>query len=347
MRLSFIALFLAILAGGAIATTAPALAAGGGTVTSVTVSPSKVTAGGTVTITVHGHANGPLGDYCEVAITGIPGYPGAGYQYPGYLAKGSSTLPLPFPNEGTYKLTATGQGDCNGSASVTVTVVLGSSATGNITGASISPNPAPVTGQFNIAIKGNGYCIPEIEGVPFAETLGSSYQIPTTLTLTPLVAGTYDVYVHALENVKPSSDGHIGPCTGGAHVKLVVSGAVPTIVKLRYLEVKSPPRPDPAMIYVGDDFKVEVIGNIDNASSKGMPPFGCNWELDIIPDSPGLPGRSVGVNVGGTFATVDLGKAPGPGHYHIVAKGTTIQGSPALPCHGEASMAAYFWPRPH
>jgi len=345
MRLSSVALFLVSLAGGAIAITAPALAAGGGTVTSLTVSPSTVAAGGTVKITVHGHANGPLGDYCEVAIVGIPGYPGVGYQFPGYLSKGAATLPLPFPNVGTYKLTATGQGDCNGSASATVTVVLGSAATGNITGATISPNPAPVTGKFDVAIKGNGYCFPQIDGVPFAESMGSGYQIPTTITLTPLVAGTYDVYVHALESVQPGN-GQYGPCTGGAHVKLVVSGPVPTIVKLRYLEVKSPPRPDPAMIYAGEDLKLDIIGNIDNASSKGMPPFGCNWELDVIPDKPGEPGKSIGVNVGGVFGIIDFGPAPGPGSYHLVAKGTTLQGSPALPCRGQASMAAYFWPRP-
>ena len=346
MRLSSVALFLATLAGGAIATTAPALAAGGGTVTSLTVSPSTVKGGDTVTMTVHGHANGPLGDYCEVSIAGIPGYPGAGYQFPGYLSKGAASGPIQFSSLGTYKLTVTGQGDCNGSASATVTVVLGSQATGNITGATISPNPAPVTGKFNVKIEGKGSCaIVLFDGVPVLEQL-AGYQLPTTVTLTPLAAGKYDVYVHAALDVR-TGGGQFGPCTGGAHVALTVSGAIPTIEKLRYLEVKTPPRPDPGMIYAGDDLKIEVIGNIDNASSKGAAPFGCNWELDIIPDKPGEPGQSIGVNVGGTFATVDLGPAPGPGYYHIVAKGTTLQGSAALPCHGQASIAAYFWPRPH
>lgn len=343
MRLASVAFFLATVASGVIATSAPALAAG--TVTSVTVSASTVKVGGSVTITVHG--TGPSGAYCNVSIAGAPGYPG-GYQFPGYLAQGggAATTPIQFSNLGTYKLTATGQGDCNGSASATVTVVLGSAATGNITGATISPNPDPVTGKFNVAIKGTGYCgIILIEGVPVAESM-AGYQLPTTVTLTPLAAGTYDVYVHASLTV-PTGGGQFGPCTGGAHVALTVSGAIPTIVKLTYLYVKTPPRPDPGMIYAGDDLKIDVIGNIDNVSSKGAPPLGCNWELDIIPDKAGEPGQSIGVNVGGTFAVADLGPAPGPGYYHIVAKGTTIQGSSTLPCHGQASIPVYFWPRPH
>ena len=147
---------LLIVAGFLLLSAPPAAA---GTVTRVSVAPERLVAGGTVTVTVSGtnpcgaaHISYGDGEAVTYAITGLP-----------------YTQTHVYPKAGTYTITGSGMGNCDGTVTTTVIVTAppspppAVSPSPQISAVEMAPIPGRVGEPVTIAVNGSGTCTYEVQ----------------------------------------------------------------------------------------------------------------------------------------------------------------------------------------
>jgi hypothetical protein len=178
----------------------------------------------------------------------------------------------------------------------------------------------------------NGYSIPSFT----CPTGYSSFQ--TTLTgsieygcrkngVSPLALTA----ITGLVGVAPKSNGN--GFLGGTGVPLPTPSTLPEITNVQFVDAgpSGAWRPNSDIFYAGEDFQVNVVGNIQN--NGGYDPTPCGYKVDVQSVS---SGKVISSSPFTAFNVDDLGVIASPGAYNIIVKPYAPPNGTTPACLGKA-----------
>lgn len=214
---------------------------------------------------------------------------------------------------------------------------------GNVTGLTLSKSTATVGDDIVFTITGSGKCAVHVFGLPDPPlgAMKNSGPLPLTVHAPATQAGTFTIFVDVLRDTTDPMW-----CTGAGSAKLVVVSpltkaagqvtvTIPTITGVHAVDALpgNAPRPVPSIHYAGEDFQVNVTGNVPDQGNTG--PNKCGYRVELQNIATGKISNRMEFDA---FGVKDIGQPPGVGDYRVLVSPYSFKGTTFGPCAGKAEL---------